>query len=153
MLQQQEVELDGLKFTLQQPPAMRAMRLWARLAGLLAKPVAAALPSAKGAKTASDIDLAQLGPALEQLFAKLSPEEMEILLRELFATVFLHVTNNTNGNTMPVPLLPQFDTAMQGRPFTALKLAVECVRFYYSDFLGGLQGLAGQVVAKAPVSN
>lgn len=133
--QTQEKEIDGLRFAVQQLPAMRSMRLLHKLAraigpGLL-KSLSGAGDVSAGVKVA-DMDVGDMADGIGMVFDRFSADDLEALIRELFESA----TVAEGGNTLP--LMPVFDNVMAGRPTTVLKAVRFALEVNYRDFFGAL---------------
>lgn len=113
-----ELELGGKKFMLAQLPAMRALRLSARLGKMFG-------PALIGAIMAGGLNSDAL-PALATLFDRLSPEELEVLTRELLANATVIMTDD-NGRQQNAPVMDVFDGLFQGRLQDVLQLLREAL--------------------------
>lgn len=139
MREQQTREIDGLRFTVQMLPAMRATRLWHRI---LKGAAPAFLKAAGSAKSGlADADVSALADAAQLLFNNFSESDFEGILRELLETTLVE----KDGKQFP--LMPVFDDLMRGRTVTLLKLVRFALEVNYSDFFDGLRGKLGSLTA------
>jgi hypothetical protein len=149
VLKTQERTIDGMRFTVGQLPAMRAMKLLNRITRIAAPAVARAAAALKSGQDLASMDLGSLGGAVESLFLKLPDDELEGITRELFSTVLYH--NEANGQA--APLMEVFDAVMMGRMPTVLKLLGFAFEVNYGNFFDALRGLnVGGVMAKVSTS-
>lgn len=115
----EERTIDGVRVTLTQLPAMRALKLLPRLGKILA-PVLGHLNT-------------DVAAALPLLFDRLTGEELEDITKELLSTAL------ADGK----PLLQVMDLVFQGRPETVLKVLKFALEANYRGFFSGLAGLSG----------
>jgi hypothetical protein len=132
MIEPREKEIDGIKFTVRQLPAMKALRMLNRLTRTVGPAVASL--------GAGGLDMASLPEALAKLGEKLSDAELESITRELLAdTTFQPVDGGPGGELMKV-----FDQTLAGRPETTLKLLAFALEANFANFFGDLQALAAR---------
>lgn len=143
MRKQQTKTIDGMTFTVQQLPAMRAQRLKPRIVSILAGPAAKIGTVLGGARRLEDLDLGALAGAFDALAGKLSPDEYEAVTRELLETTLVQQGPNL------IPLLPVFDDIMAGRTLTVDKLLLFAVEVNYGDFFDALRGAFGRTLAES----
>ena len=142
----ENLELNSHVFTVSQLPAMRATKLAARLGRVLG-PVLATLFSGMKVQPNQEVTLASLLSSdldLERvvgvLFEKLSPDELEALLRELFATT------QRDG----VDLMPVFDIAFQGDSLGDLVVLVPfALRVQFGSFGSALRAVRSAAPSQA----
>jgi hypothetical protein len=132
-----ELALSGYLYTVQQLPATRAYKLLHRLGRALAPAAARAAGAAQGLSLASllGIDVAALAPALESVFDRLSEEQLEGVIKELFNGAVVQ------GEGVTVPYLEKrevFDDHFAGRMTDLFKVAAFALKANYDDFLGEL---------------
>lgn len=147
MQKTEEVELDGLVFSITQLPAGRAWDLMIRLGAVVGPVLAKAGGAASslelgrdGSFDLSKMNVSELGNAVELFFSKLSVAEAKSIRDALLATV------KCNG----ADVSKTFDLLFQGRMMVLLKLLGQCVRVNYSDFSEGLGELARRIPTPRP---
>lgn len=131
--------IDGLRFTVSQLPARRAVKLALRvgriagpalmpvLQGALAAEVKGKGKGAAGALQAlGSLDVGALAPAVEGFFERMKDEDLDYLQQELLENALIN----------DAPLWPQFDVAMQGRLTTVFKLLWLALRVQFQNFSG-----------------
>lgn len=132
--QTQEKEIDGFRFSVQQLPGMRSLRLMHKLAKALGPGVLKALSGAPegagGGVSLGNLDLGNLADGLSLLFDKFSADDFEAVVRELFETA----TVTENGNTFP--MMQVFDNTFAGRPDVVLKAVQFALEVNYKSFFG-----------------
>lgn len=135
-------EIDGLRFTVQQLPARRGMKLLNHLIRIAGPGLAKAAGALKGGDLAkldlANIDFGALGEALKSIFDGLPDVEFDYVLDEMLAVTLLN----------EAPLKPVFDAALQGRIGTVYKLLAFALEVNFRDFFGGLSGLTAGPLAK-----
>lgn len=138
MQTKQSKTIDGLVFTVQMLPAMRATLMVVRLGKLLGVPLLKSLSGVQaGGKGASlkNLDVGQLAQGVDELFGRLSEAEVEELFKIFFETALV----KKEGKEFP--LLPNFDSALMGKPFTAFKALKFALEVNFGDFFAALPGL------------
>lgn len=85
MLKTDSIVIDGATYTVQQLPCMRGLKLFARVSGALGPSLAKGAAAAQGMKLAGllDVDVSQLGGAIEALAEKVTESEIEHITKEL----------------------------------------------------------------------
>lgn len=134
MRTQESKVIDGMTFTVQQLPAMRALRLLNRL-GRFFTPALASLVGGGG--KLGQADVGALAAAAGGLFDRLSEDELERLTKDLLETATVAIDGKDTG-----PVMPQFDLLFQGKMGAVLKLLAFALQVNYSDFSDALGGLA-----------
>jgi len=124
MREAQTREIDGIPFTVQQLPAMRAAKLSHRLGSVVGPAIA---KIAAGAAK-DELDLSQLGDAVQILFDRLPEKEFEALIKELLETAQVTI----NGQT--APLMPAFDAVFTGKISTLFKVLKFSLEVNFADF-------------------
>jgi hypothetical protein len=141
MVETREVTLEGgdgsTAVTLVQLPSMRAVRLLPRL-GRIVGPVFAAA----GGGNLLEQDVSKLGSALDEMLQRLSPDELEALIRELLG----------NAKIGTKDLMPVFDNVFRGRTLQIFLLLKHALDLNYGDFSAALAGLYAQGRARAGAS-
>lgn len=137
MQTKQSKTIDGLVFTVQMLPAMRATLMVVRLGKLLGVPLLKSLSGVQAGKGASlkNLDVGQLAQGVDELFGRLSEAEVEDLFKVFFETALV----KKDGKEFP--LLPNFDNALMGKPFTAFKALKFALEVNFGDFFAALPGL------------
>lgn len=135
MRQTKEKEIDGIRFSVQQLPAMRGVLLMHKLARAVGPAMLKALSGAgdsqKGVSIAS-VDLGGIADSVGLVFDRFSASDLEALIKELFETATL-----TDGaNTFPV--MQVFDNVLAGKTSTIFKAIRFALEVNYQDFLGAL---------------
>ena len=145
---QKEKTIDGLTFTVQQLPAMRALKLMHKLAKTIGPAMLKALsgaPSTGAPIKVGNINVAELADGVALLFDRLSEADVESIMRELFETTMV----TENGQTFQ--LMPVFDNVLAGKMSTLFKAVQFALEVNYRDFLPALLASA-QAVQAAPSS-
>jgi hypothetical protein len=132
--QSQSKEIDEHNYLVRPLGAFPAQRLLVRIGKIVA-------PMAGGFKGLdSEMDL---GPAISRFFEAATPDEVEGIIKEL--------AKNTEVDGKA--LSPVFDIHFRGKLLSMYKWAAFALEVNYSDFFGGLGGLASVVeMAKASLS-
>ena len=131
---------EGLAVTVQQLPAMRAVKLSRRLAALLA-PLAPAL--------AADGDVSVLGEALGKALEAFSEKDLEALIKE----VLEGATVEEDGKISP--LLPRFEDIFAGRVLLVYRVLIFALEVNFADFFEKARGAlrtGALSVSKSPAS-
>lgn len=139
MIKTQSVVIDGDTYELTQLPAMRAMKLFARIGGVLGPALAQAAPAAS-AKGVLGMDIGLLGGAIESLAAKLTPEELEVITKDLLWSLRKNGKDCTGS----------FDVEMQGKIMTVFALLRFAFEVNYGDFTDALRRLRPNPPAVVP---
>ena len=134
MQTKQSRTIDGLVFTVQMLPAMRATLMVVRLGKLLGVPLLKSLSGVQATKGASlkNLDVGQLAQGVDELFGRLSEAEVEDLFKVFFETALV----KKDGKEFP--LLASFDNALMGKPFTAFKALKFALEVNFGDFFAAL---------------
>lgn len=133
--QSKELALGGFLYTVQQLPATRAYKLLHRLARALAPAAARAAGASQGLTVASllGVDVSSLAPALESVFDRLSEEQLDAVLKDLFAGALV------TGEDVMSPHLEKrevFDDHFAGNLGRMFKVAAFALKVNYDDFFG-----------------
>jgi hypothetical protein len=136
--------IEGATYTITQLPAMRGLRLFARVARVLG-PALGKLGAAKaGGIKIGGVGVSEeaFGTAIETLFDKLSPDEFELVLSEFFWSL--------TRNGKKVAPGAEFDLEMAGQLVTILKLLKFAFEVNYGNFTAAVVALmpAAEVPAK-----
>jgi len=144
--QQKEKTIDGLTFTVQQLPAMRSLKLLHRLGKTVGPAMLKALSGApdKAPAKLGSMNVADMADGVALLFDRLSADDAESIVRELFETA----TVTENGNTFQ--LMPVFDNVLAGRTATLFKAVKFALEVNYQDFLPALLASAQAPLAVPP---
>ena len=126
MVESRSKEIDGQNYTVTQMPARKALKLTHRLGKALG-PAFSHL--AAGHKDGVNLDFSEVGRAIESLFAALSEEDLDIIVKELLNSA----TVTTEKGIQPV--LPQIDILLAGRMDTMFKLIGFALEVNYGSFL------------------
>jgi hypothetical protein len=129
--------IDGIKFEVTQLPAMRALKVLHRLGKVVSPALSKAITGLGGGAGAQELDLSQLGPALESFFASCEVSDMEYFVHEL-----LHPAS-ADG----VPLERTLDVKLQGKVWTLLKALVFAVEVNFGNFSEALPGAVAKLQA------
>lgn len=142
-----EREIGGAVFTVSPLPAMRSFLLQPRIAPVLAEAGAILAEVAAGDADVLDLDVLELAPRIlprvGQIFAKLPPEELRAITRELL-----------EGATMDGVLLftgagDPFDVKLRGRTLDVWRLLWFALEVNYPDFFGALAASRSAGAVKA----
>lgn len=137
--------IDGFTFTVQQLPAMRAIKLMHKLTRAAGPALLKAVGGAAGGVKLSNLNLADMADGAQTLFDKFSEDDLEALIKTLFEGAVLGVDGKE------YPLSPGvLDIQLSGKPGTILKAVRFALEANYADFFG--EFLAGVAVLKASPS-
>lgn len=131
---QKEKTIDGLTFTVQQLPAMRSLKLMHRLGKTIGPALLKSLSGAPSGATVKvgNINVADMADGVALLFDRLSADDAESIVRELFETTMV----TENGQTFQ--LMPVFDNVLAGKMSTLFKAVRFALEVNYQDFLPAL---------------
>lgn len=137
-----QIEIDGMRFSVQQLGGKAAGKLFVRLNSYLLPAIGQGLglfeKVSLSAGLSTDLDLGAVGRGLSlaanTLFEKLTPEEYESLLGQFLETARVQVAGKD------LPLWPNFDDLMAGKVFTQIKLLAFSLEVNYQDFFDALGG-------------
>lgn len=135
-------EIGGVVYEVQQLPARRALRLVARL-GKVVAPLLGSV-SKGGSKALLDLDL---GAALADVFEKVTPDEQDALLAELFAS-----TTIVEPSGAKAPFWSVIDTRMQGKVLDVYLVAAFALEVNFADFFDALSKSSDAPKVAAPTS-
>jgi len=148
---QKEKTIDGLTFTVQQLPAMRSLKLMHKLGKTIGPAMLKALSGAPAGKEikVGNINVADMADGVSLLFDRLSAEDTESIVRELFETTMV----TENGQTFQ--LMPVFDNVLAGKMATLFKAVKFALEVNYQDFLPALlaSAQASQVAGSSAASS
>jgi hypothetical protein len=141
MATQAETRIGDLKIAVSKLPAMRAVKLSARLGKIIGPTIAAGMPSAGVLRKVSsfadlDVNFEQVARAL---FDRLDPDELEALLRELLAATTL------NGQ----PIMETFDLVFADQLENVIPVVKFVLGFQFGSFGRALLAAGGAVMAQA----
>lgn len=130
-------EIDGLKFTVTQLPGRKAAEMSVRLLTMLAPAVAKAgaglgsVDWSRGASASVDMGrvFADMGLAAETLFARLTPDEIQRVSKELYA--FAKVEEN--GQELPMTDAV-IDEVFAGRAGALFRFLIFALKVNFADF-------------------
>lgn len=142
MLKTEDQEIDGVRCTVVEFPAMYNFKLLAKLAKTLGPSLAAL------GQLNPNTDLSDAGPALRDALAGLDPDEAQRLLVELLKSTSVI---STEGKRVELSSQSAIDNMFSGRLLTMLKVAMFAVRVNFADFIDGSKKLAASspLLAKA----
>lgn len=126
-LKEEETEIEDLKFSTQQFPAMRAFALLAKIT----KAVGPALMSLM--QTHADSDLAS-GETMATAFAQMDPDQATRLVPEILASTSCTLTD---GKEMSFSKKENIDIIFSGRLGMMFKVIGHALKVNYSDFSSG----------------
>lgn len=142
MLKTETTVIDGEEYTLSQLPAMRSLKLFSKLAGILGP----ALAKAGGlAGTDGSADLGALAELVGMLAAKLPGEELEAITNDLLW--------NLRRGTLDVAPKKGFDLAFAGKATTVFKLLRWAFEVNYGDFFAAGRDLIAQAQTRPAQSS
>jgi len=118
---------DDLAITVQQLPAMRAVKLSRRL-------IQIAAPAVTALKDLS-ADASVLGEAISNALAEFSEKDLEALIKDLLETA----TVEQEGKIAKV--MPLFDELFRGKVFTLYKVLAFALEVNFADFFEPLRAL------------
>lgn len=118
---------DDLAITVQQLPAMRAVKLSRRL-------IQIAAPAVTALKDLS-ADASVLGEAISNALAEFSEKDLEALIKDLLETA----TVEQEGRIAKV--MPLFDELFRGKVFTLYKVLAFALEVNFADFFEPLRAL------------
>jgi hypothetical protein len=141
--------INGREYTVTQLPAKRGLRLFNRLCRIFAPPAARALGGGAGG---GELNLARflgsslggLSDALGMLFASLTEQEQEAILRELFEG-----GRYKSDAGKLLPLWEGFDDAFAGRLADSYAVAAFALRVNFGSFQDALRSAVSALSAKA----
>lgn len=133
----QSTTIGDREFTVTQLPAKRAMRLFNKLCRILAPPAARALGGSGDVSFAALMraDMGGLSQALTLLFEKLTEQEQEQILKELFEGA--RFKDEESGKLLV--LWDLFDSVFAGRIHEVYQLAAFALRVNYGSFADALK--------------
>jgi hypothetical protein len=142
------IVLGEKTYSVTQLPAMRAMRLQARLLAVFGPALSQLVAGLKDVKSLARMDVSLIAPALggavESLMKRLTPEEAEALVRELLigATVTVRVDGKPDRQA---ELLKLVDEEFRGRLLDLYALLGFALQVNYADFIEGLKTSLGSL--------
>lgn len=135
MKRTQEIEIDGSRYSVGQYSATKAVRLLAKLAKIIGKPIGILTAAGQNSEVTPDL----LGSAIESLTSSLDPDDFVATVKEVLEGV--HVFEE-KGNR-PV----NFDADFTGRIGHMMKLVRRVLEFQFEDFFGDLAANMGGVLS------
>lgn len=140
MLKTDTCVINGATYSITQLPAMRGMRLFARVARFLGPALGKLGVSGQKAGGVSE---EVLGAAVEALFERLAPDEFEAVLTEFFWSL-----KRDGRDVAPKASGSQFDLEMAGQLVTILQL----VKFAFEVNFGNFTAAAAVKMAVLPAA-
>jgi hypothetical protein len=135
MLKVEKREIDGSEYTVTQLDAWRAMRLLARV-GAVIGPALSVAADAAATGDVMGMSADKAGSVIASLAAKLTPEELEAITRELLWNA-LRDDRPISGK--------QFGLEMAGQMATVFKLLFFAFEVNYGDFFDAARGLLAKM--------
>lgn len=134
MLAAQSTEIGGRKYTVNQLPAMQAVRLLPRIGKAIGPVLGRVLSAAAGGGGLSAaLGKVDAGAAFATLFDTLTSAELEYLTRELLVGATVEYTDE-NGRQTLAELLKVFDVVMAGRIGDVFKVLFFAFKVNYANF-------------------
>jgi hypothetical protein len=127
MLKQDTQEIDGLKFTCTQFPAMRGFTLLGRLIKTIG-PAISVLSSAD-----AEADIRDLAPLIAVALKDLDPDAATALAADVLAG-----TSVIMDKHVPLDTRANIDMVFSGKLGTMFKVLAFAVKLNYEDFFGGI---------------
>lgn len=145
-IRSQQVTVGGREFSLSQLPAKRGLRLFNRLCRVLVPPAARALAGtgAKSLKALLSADLRGVADGVVLLFEKLTEDEQESILAELFEGARIKLETGKWA-----PLAEVYDDAFAGRIDEVYLLAVEALKLNFASFSHALNAAFSAAATEA----
>ena len=159
MIESFERTIDGVTVRVTQLPAMKALRLYPRLAKVLGS----ALRELKLDGKLGDINVEQVGKMLESVGGTLTPDELESLIQALLGEASITYTDESGisqgfgsdtGGRRTGEFSKVANVAFAGRTMTLMRAALFALEVNFADLwrsLPALQG-AGGIASKSPGS-
>jgi len=129
MLKVETREIDGATYTVTQLDAWRAMRLMARIGNIVGPALAKA---AEAGDDAEDMPLDKVAEVISALTAKLTPDELEGITKEMLHNVLKDDRNISGKN---------FGLEMAGQMTTVFKLLAFAFEVNYGDFFDAARAM------------
>lgn len=139
MKRTEQVNLDGVTYSITQYPATRGQQLLVKLMKVFGKSLGLLADQAKGGVDLMSLEVTSV---IEALVANLEPEESTALIKEILTGTQVH----DGGHIREI----NFDLDFAGRYLHLGKLLKEVLVFQYGDFLGGLATLGQGAARKNP---
>lgn len=121
----EEVSVDGRRYILNQYTAGKAVKLLARIAKVIGKPIALITGGGMGKEMTGEI----LATAVDALTQNLEPDDLDKMIRDILEGTLL-IDGNKNKNVVAI-----FDIEFAGELGHLFNLLKEVLKFQYSDFL------------------
>lgn len=137
-------DIDGVTFTVQQLPALRASRLLFKLTKAVS-PAVMKLAGAGDLRNLMRADTSALSEAASMLFQAFTPEEFDALVREVLEGATITVDGRT------VAALPGVDLELAGKTATLMRGVWFALGVNFGDFFDVLRGLVAAGAAPATV--
>lgn len=134
-------EIDGIKFHIQQFPALKALRIEKKVMTLILPSVGSLIGGIdlqKGLDT--DLDFSNIGQGLMVSLEKLSDNDFETLILELLGNTQFEIT----GEAVEFIGKSNFDKVFQGKLITVYKVIFEIMKvnkFCFFEVVGGGLGM------------
>lgn len=91
----------------------------------------------KARLSVEDLDIKGLLAELPGVLQRLPPDEFQRLAEILLANCFIIETPKGSKQAVSLPLLPMFETRMQGKLLTVFKLVIWAIQVNFEDFFSG----------------
>lgn len=135
-------QIDEYEFKVSPLPGMRNLKVFTKMAGMLAKGASNGVAALQAAKTEGEQSMLFLA-----LLSNVEPADVEYLARELLATAVVKMPDGKQSGVMPI-----FDTLFQAKLDVLFKLLVEAMKVNYGNFFKGLSEKAASAQAEKIVS-
>lgn len=152
---QQELEIDGVKYSVTQLTGWKSVKMLPRLGralgpafGKLMGGLAQNGEFSLDRKVTFGLVAGSIGPALVDLFERLTENELEGIAR-----VLLETATFTDESGRTAHLLPVFDIHFQGKPASVLRLLAFAIEVNYGSFFDVAVALARPYMTKATASS
>ena len=142
MLKREDKDIDDLKFTVVQFPAMYAFGLLARLLKTIG-PVMATLGNNM------NVELSELSGPLREALSALDPEEAQKLVLEILKSTSVIIPDPTGGRKVEFTSSTKIDEVFSGRLMTMFKVVVFAAQVNFADFV---QGIGSKLASTGPTA-
>lgn len=132
-------EIDGLTFQIQQFPAMKALKLEARILKILS-PIIDILFNMKSLD--QNIDNVPITKAISGVLSNLDDNTLESIFLDMFSSTFVIISNEGIGSKPTLLEKNTFNLVFVGKIITAYKLLIEVMKenhFAFFELMGGLE--------------
>lgn len=136
----QEVSIDGVDYQITPLPAMRALRLKPRLLAVLG-PTIAQVRRVSLEQIQRDKDLSMIGEAITAFAGRMTPDELELLVKELLYS--LRKRTDPSKPFLPCGPGDTFNNEFAGRTATVYRLIGFAFEVNYRDFFSAVSGQLG----------